>query len=163
MQRNAAEVTSLDVGSWFAPQYSAARIPRLSEVLQRYKGRIHLHLELKNEQPELPSVVAAELLAAGWVVGAEAAKGGSFCAPGLTITSFHLEQLERARTVRGCSLTRTHCGGCLLLQSLDPVLGPVICTGEDSWNLITAAVLPTAAAPCEAGMVAARDFAQMYC
>ena len=42
--RTAAELTSIDVGSWFNELYDSQRIPTLDAVLQRYKGRVHLHV-----------------------------------------------------------------------------------------------------------------------
>ncbi|GLC41432.1 hypothetical protein PLESTF_000290600 [Pleodorina starrii] len=151
-----ADLRDLDAGSWFAPAFADARIPLLKDLLQRYRGRAHIHLELKSKQPELPGRVAQELLAAGWVTGsageqhratavapapalaaaaapaavhAPAAAPGlqgdsthqnqnqnqdqnipdghslhhhphpDFAVPGLTITSFHLEQLHRSLTL----------------------------------------------------------------
>jgi glycerophosphoryl diester phosphodiesterase len=42
-------VQTLDAGSWFAPQYSQARVPRLLDSLQRYGKQTHLVLEIKQE------------------------------------------------------------------------------------------------------------------
>ncbi len=41
------ELRSLDVGSWFAPEFAAARIMDLDEVLDRYGERTDLYLEIK--------------------------------------------------------------------------------------------------------------------
>ncbi|GIL95412.1 hypothetical protein Vretimale_1442 [Volvox reticuliferus] len=68
------DLRELDAGSWFRPDFSDARIPLLTEVLQRYWGRTHIHLELKSRQPELPGTVATLLSETGWV---EAALGSS--------------------------------------------------------------------------------------
>src|SRR5262245_14980881 len=38
---------SLDAGAWFRPEFAGERIPLLTEVLERYGGRAHLHLEIK--------------------------------------------------------------------------------------------------------------------
>ncbi|GIL43775.1 hypothetical protein Vafri_1398, partial [Volvox africanus] len=38
------DLQELDVGSWFDPDFSNERIPLLTEVLQRYWGRAHIHL-----------------------------------------------------------------------------------------------------------------------
>ncbi|GLI69906.1 hypothetical protein VaNZ11_014613 [Volvox africanus] len=64
------DLRELDVGSWFSPDFSHARIPLLTEVLQRYWGRAHIHLELKSQQPELPGAVARLLSETGWVAAA---------------------------------------------------------------------------------------------
>ena len=42
-----AQLRALDAGSWFGPQYSEERIPSLDEVLERYKGKAHFHIEIK--------------------------------------------------------------------------------------------------------------------
>eukprot|EP00884_Botryococcus_braunii_P013309 jgi/Botrbrau1/2197/Bobra.101_2s0028.1 len=89
--KTAQELLRLDVGAWKEPHGPPHRIPLLTEVLQDYKGRVHLHLELKSEQPELAGAVAQLLAGAGWLL--LALGGGPWEVPGLTITSFHLPQL----------------------------------------------------------------------
>ena len=42
-----AQLKSLDAGSWFAAQFSEERIPTLVELLERYKDRLHFHIEVK--------------------------------------------------------------------------------------------------------------------
>lgn len=42
-----AEVKNLDVGSWFAPEYSDMRLKTLTEVMEFARGRIILNIELK--------------------------------------------------------------------------------------------------------------------
>jgi glycerophosphoryl diester phosphodiesterase len=100
------------------------RAPSLDEVLLRYRGRAHIHLELKSRQPGLARAVLDALERTGWradleeaAAQAAAAAGGraegraepqqepqqhaasveGACGsvPGLTLTSFHLEQLRR--------------------------------------------------------------------
>ncbi len=100
-----AEIKSLDAGSWFAsgPEgvgrrsygaYAGARVPTLAEVLDRYKGRAHIHLELKSFEQELPGKVADALKNAGYV----SARGDhSLSPPGVTISSFFPQQLHRSR------------------------------------------------------------------
>ncbi|GFR49853.1 hypothetical protein Agub_g11953 [Astrephomene gubernaculifera] len=148
----AAQLRGLDAGSWFDPRFSDARIPLLHELLDRYRGRAHVHLELKSRQPDLPARVAEVLSAAGgWLPADLALLGGPtgmtsgssaaeqlhfqqlpvtpttthppqpthpphpphqphpsrtphpphphFAVPGLTVTSFHLEQLTRSLQV----------------------------------------------------------------
>ncbi|HEX3732859.1 MAG TPA: glycerophosphodiester phosphodiesterase family protein [Mycobacteriales bacterium] len=56
-----ADLRKLDVGSWFNSKYAGERIPTLEEVLHAYIGKIHLHLELKSNDPDLPKVVARTL------------------------------------------------------------------------------------------------------
>ena len=40
----AAEMRQLDVGSWFNATFATERIPLLTDFLERYRGRMHLHL-----------------------------------------------------------------------------------------------------------------------
>jgi glycerophosphoryl diester phosphodiesterase len=69
------------------------RIPTLAEVLVRYAGKAHLHLELKSKEPELPGTVAALLLKHGWL---GYSSDDPFGVPGVTVTSFSLEHLQRS-------------------------------------------------------------------
>lgn len=41
------DVDQLDCGSWFAPQYAGARVPRLEDFLQWVNGRIKIFLDVK--------------------------------------------------------------------------------------------------------------------
>ena len=43
------ELSSLDAGEWFDPQFKKERIPLLDEVLQRYKKKIPINIEVKRE------------------------------------------------------------------------------------------------------------------
>jgi glycerophosphoryl diester phosphodiesterase len=49
-----AELQGLDAGAWFGEAFVGARIPTLAEVLTRYHGRAHLHIELKGHTAHLP-------------------------------------------------------------------------------------------------------------
>ena len=95
------EIGRLDAGCRFVDadgevRYPGERVPTLDGVLARYAGRAHFHLELKSEEQELAPRVADLLRKHGWV---ESSKGEPYEAPGLTITSFRLEQLGRSLTV----------------------------------------------------------------
>ena len=46
------EVKTLDVGSWFGPEFVAERVPSLEEVINLSKGRIKLNIELKVYGPD---------------------------------------------------------------------------------------------------------------
>jgi glycerophosphoryl diester phosphodiesterase len=48
-----AALRELDAGSWFGPQFEGERIPAFDEVLARYKGRVHIHTEIKGKSPSL--------------------------------------------------------------------------------------------------------------
>lgn len=98
-----AKIKSLNAGLWFeGPDdgagnkgplaYPEAFVPTLDELLERYAGKAHVHLELKSTQPELPETVEQSLRQWGWLDQ----HTGDSIAPGLTISSFHFEQLERS-------------------------------------------------------------------
>lgn len=93
-----AEVRALSAGAWFQPRdggpagFEAELVPTLAEVLDRYHGRTHLHIELKSDEQELAEIVAPMILDGGWESPDE-----PFGIPGATITSFHVEQLHRSR------------------------------------------------------------------
>ena len=42
-----AELQSVDIGSWFGPEFSDQRIPSLQQVLELCKGRVGVNIELK--------------------------------------------------------------------------------------------------------------------
>jgi glycerophosphoryl diester phosphodiesterase len=44
---NYRELKDIDVGSWFAPEFSKERIPTLQEAIDLARGRIKLNIELK--------------------------------------------------------------------------------------------------------------------
>ncbi|WIA15009.1 hypothetical protein OEZ85_001712 [Tetradesmus obliquus] len=130
-----AQLQQLDAGSWFGAAFAGARMPTLQQLLQTYKGKAHIHLELKSQQPQLPVAVASLLQQYGWLetclapqtdsaaaahpqqgsTGSAAGSPGSaaaqaaacgggggaaaaaFSVPGITITSFHLQQLQASK------------------------------------------------------------------
>ncbi|MFC5701675.1 glycerophosphodiester phosphodiesterase [Cohnella faecalis] len=61
------QLRSLDAGMWFDPFFAGERIPAFGEILDRYRGRIGMVIEIK--QPELyPGIeekIAGELAARG--------------------------------------------------------------------------------------------------
>src|SRR5262249_41894795 len=44
---------TLDAGSWFRHEFTGERIPTLDVVLGRYKGRVHVHTEIKGQSAHL--------------------------------------------------------------------------------------------------------------
>jgi glycerophosphoryl diester phosphodiesterase len=42
------ELRTIDIGSWFAPEFAAERVPRLRDVLERARGRARVTIELKS-------------------------------------------------------------------------------------------------------------------
>lgn len=98
-----AKIKSLNAGLWFeGPDdgagvhgplaYPEAFVPSLDEFLERYAGKAHVHLELKSAQPDLAATVHKSLEKWGWLDQ----HTGDSIAPGLTISSFRFEQLERS-------------------------------------------------------------------
>ena len=76
-----AALKALDAGSWFGRKFSGERIPTFSEVLERYKGRVHIHTEIKGHAADL-SRRAADLVRTHGM------------AARVTITSFQKARLE---------------------------------------------------------------------
>jgi glycerophosphoryl diester phosphodiesterase len=79
-----AALTALDAGSWFDPRFAGERIPTLGDVLERYKGRAHIHLEIKGRSVGL-SQQAADLVRRHGMANQ------------VTITSFQRAKLEETR------------------------------------------------------------------
>ncbi len=55
------DLRTLDIGSWFAPEFHAERVPTLADVLQMCRGKIGVNIELKyyGHQDQLESRVAS--------------------------------------------------------------------------------------------------------
>src|SRR5688572_14361899 len=79
-----AALQGLDAGSWFGAQFAGERIPTFDEVLARYKGRVHIHTEIKGRSPSL-SPGTADLIRKHGMEGQ------------VTITSFQSVRLEEMR------------------------------------------------------------------
>ena len=75
----------LDTGEWFSAEFKGQVIPTLAHVLERYKGWLHFHIEIKGRTPGLAKRTAD--LVRGFGVGSIS-----------TITSFDLAPLEDVRT-----------------------------------------------------------------
>jgi glycerophosphoryl diester phosphodiesterase len=41
------QLRAVDIGSWFAPEFEAERLPKLAQVLELCKGKAHVDIELK--------------------------------------------------------------------------------------------------------------------
>ena len=78
-----AQLKRLDAGSWFAVQFSGERIPALGELLERYKRKLHLHIEVKGRAEHLSEKTIDLVRSYGWV-------------DSVTITSFQKERLDEA-------------------------------------------------------------------
>lgn len=76
---------SLDAGGWFSDEFKGEPIPTLAHLLERYKGWLHFHIEVKGRTPGLAKRTAD--FVRGFGVGGVS-----------TITSFDLDSLEEVRT-----------------------------------------------------------------
>ena len=56
---NYDELETLDAGSWFSPEFSGERVPKLDDAIKLAKGKIKLNIELKvnGHDPNLPETV----------------------------------------------------------------------------------------------------------
>ena len=81
------DLKELDIGSWFAPAFSAERIATLDEVMEYAKGRIKLNIELKYNRPD--SELANKV---GQIIRKK--KGASQC----IVTSLDYQALRDFRT-----------------------------------------------------------------
>jgi glycerophosphoryl diester phosphodiesterase len=79
-----AALQALDAGSWFGAQFAGERIPVFDEVLRRYKGRVHIHTEIKGRSTYL-SQRTADLVRQHGLIDQ------------VTITSFQKARLEEIR------------------------------------------------------------------
>jgi len=79
-----AALRGFDAGSWFGAQFAGERIPTFDEVLARYRGRVHIHTEIKGHSPSL-SQRTADLIRKHGMEGQ------------VTITSFQNVRLEEMR------------------------------------------------------------------
>jgi len=83
-----AGLQNLDAGAWFDAAFAGERIPTFDDVLARYGGRAHLHVEIKGQAPDLTRRTV-DLIRQHRME------------PGVTITSFARARLEE---VRACGL-----------------------------------------------------------
>jgi len=86
------EIAELDDGSWFNDKFTNVKVPTLKQVLAEIGNQSHLHIELKSSEAVLPKLVAQELEHASLLHHTMS----SFDVPGLTITSFSIDQLARS-------------------------------------------------------------------
>ena len=92
-EKTLSDIKKLDFGSWFNSKFKNQKIPTLSELLKNYNNKIHLVLELKSQQSELCKQIAALIENENWD---KIAGNPMVQIPGLTIISFHLEQILRS-------------------------------------------------------------------
>ena len=83
-EKTLRELRGLDAGSWFGADFSGERIRSLAEFFERYKGRLHFHVEIKARAAGLASRTADMVRAHGLIND-------------VTITSFWKPWLEEVR------------------------------------------------------------------
>jgi glycerophosphoryl diester phosphodiesterase len=79
-----AALRALDAGSWFDPRFAGERIPLLDEIFERYKGRAHLHVEIKGHADGLTQQIV------------DAVREHAMT-DAVTLTSFQRARLDEAR------------------------------------------------------------------
>ena len=83
-QYTLAALQALDAGAWFGTQFAGERVPTFAEILTRYKGRVHIHTEIKGRQASLVQRTVNLIRHHGM-------------ADQVTVTSFQRERLAEAR------------------------------------------------------------------
>jgi glycerophosphoryl diester phosphodiesterase len=58
MSHSLAALQALDAGSWFGAKFAGERVPTFGEILERYKGRAHIHAEIKGHAAQLSRATA---------------------------------------------------------------------------------------------------------
>lgn len=79
-----AALTALDAGSWFDARFAGERIPTLGAVLDRYRTRAHIHVEIKGHSADLSQRTVDLVRRHGM-------------ADQVTVTSFQSTKLEETR------------------------------------------------------------------
>lgn len=99
-QMSATAIQNLDAGASFknasGTSYTKSRVPTLDEVLDRYKDKAHLFIELKSAEMDLPHQVANLLDKKGW---GKLGDAKNFSVPGVTIISFNIDQLDLSKAL----------------------------------------------------------------
>jgi glycerophosphoryl diester phosphodiesterase len=78
------ELQSLDAGAWFNAKFAGERIPTFKALLDRYRGRAHLHVEIKGKTARLSERTVDMIRQHGW-------------AKDVTMTSFQFDKIEALR------------------------------------------------------------------
>jgi len=84
LEQTLSHLQALDAGVWFSAEYNGEPIPTLAQLLERYKGRLHFHIEVKGRSSGLAQRTAD--FVRGFGVGDAA-----------TITSFQWTALQELR------------------------------------------------------------------
>ena len=90
---NFSELSKIEAKNNFEVNEGNYSIPKLDELLKKYKNISNLHLELKSRDQDLSEIVLRSLENNGWL----GSKKGIYAPGGITISSFFIEQLIRFR------------------------------------------------------------------
>ena len=97
-----SELKSLNAKNNFTNLSGEYNIPRLDELLIKYKNKANLHLELKSSDQDLPEIVFNYLEDNKWLNSDKS----MYEIGGITISSFYLEQIIRFKYLYKRSLNR---------------------------------------------------------
>ena len=117
---------TLDAGAWFGEAFAGARIPTLADVLARYQGRAHLHIELKGHTAHLPQRTVDLVRAHGM---AQHVTFTSFQHPHLRTMRAYAPELPTGWLVGEISeavIAQAHALGCTQLCPRAPLVTPEI-------------------------------------
>ena len=90
-ERQYDQIKFLEAVNKFSVAGEEYRIPKLTDFLEKYENDVHLHLELKSGDQDLPEVVYKYLNDYGWL----SREKGLYETGGITVSSFRIEQLIR--------------------------------------------------------------------
>ena len=100
-ERKYDQIKFLEAVNEFSVAGEEYRIPKLTDVLDRYKNEVHLHLELKSGDQDLPELVYRYLNDYGWL----SREKSLYEVGGITISSFRIEQLIRFEKITNSERT----------------------------------------------------------
>ena len=89
------DIAKYDVGSWVGKEFKNEKIPSFEKILNRYKNKVHLQIELKSHEKKLAKLVIDLLKKNEWYK----LKGKPYSIPGYSITSFDFNNLIESRKI----------------------------------------------------------------
>ncbi|MEC7837597.1 MAG: glycerophosphodiester phosphodiesterase family protein [Chloroflexota bacterium] len=92
-EKSFKEIKNLQAKNNFKLDDEKYSIPKLDDLLKKYKDKSNLHLELKSRDQELPEIVLESLKNNGWLNSNK----GLYEVGGISISSFFVEQIIRFR------------------------------------------------------------------
>ena len=89
------DIAKYDVGIWFGKEFKNEKIPSFEKILNRYKNKVHLQIELKSHEKKLAKLVIDLLKKNEWYK----LEGKPYSIPGYSITSFDFNNLIESRKI----------------------------------------------------------------